>query len=75
MSYFANRPEIVKIFEDLEKFRDYCRFNVDRRGMPLPFNEADLYNKRSWVYLSYLNRGKNNNNRNRGNYNKKRKFN
>ena len=40
-SYFESHPEIVKIFEDLEKFHDFCRFEM------IKFNEADLYNKKS----------------------------
>jgi len=31
------KPEVEKIFDDLEKWHDYCRFNL------LPFNPADLY--------------------------------
>ena len=38
-SYFESHPEIVKIFEDLEKFHDFCRFEM------IKFDEADLYNK------------------------------
>lgn len=30
-------PEVTQIFEDLEAYRDYCRFNF------LKFNERDLY--------------------------------
>lgn len=36
------KPEVSKIFDDLEKWLDYCRFNL------LPFNEADLYRSRDW---------------------------
>lgn len=45
--YFDRRPDIVKIFEDLEAFHDFCRIEL------LPFNEADLYNKHSKVWQSY----------------------
>jgi len=31
------KPEVNKIFDDLEAWLDYCRFNL------LPFNPADLY--------------------------------
>lgn len=31
------KPEVTKIFEDLEAWHDYCRFNL------LPFNPKDLY--------------------------------
>jgi len=47
VSYFENRPDIVRIFDDLEKFLDFCRFNL------LPFNEADLYNNRSAAWREY----------------------
>ena len=45
--YYDRRPDITKIFEDLEKFHDFCRIEL------LPFNEADLYNKHSKVWQSY----------------------
>ena len=35
--YFENRPDVVKIFEDLEAWHDHCRFNL------LDFNPAHLY--------------------------------
>ncbi len=46
-AYFDNNPEIVKIFEDLEDFHNYCRMEL------APFNEADLYNRGSWVWRGY----------------------
>jgi hypothetical protein len=46
-SYFENRPDIVKIFDDLEAFHDFCRMEM------FPFNEADLYNRESWVWRNY----------------------
>ena len=46
-AYFENRPDIVKIFDDLEKFQDFCRFEL------MPFNEADLYNRASPVWTQY----------------------
>ena len=42
-----NFPPVDKIFDDLEKFRDYCRFEGK------PFNEADLYKKDAWVWQAY----------------------
>lgn len=39
------KPEVEKIFEDLEKWLDYCRFNLR------PFNPKDLYRSdeyRAW---------------------------
>jgi len=49
-AYFDNHPEIVKIFEDLEAFHDFCRFEL------LPFNEADLYNGRSYIWRAFSDR-------------------
>jgi hypothetical protein len=46
-AYFENRPDIVKIFDDLEAFLDWCRLE------PAPFNEADLYNRESWAWRSF----------------------
>ena len=47
--YFANRPDIVKIFDDLEAYLDYCRITLQ------PFNPAELYKKDSATYQAYLN--------------------
>ena len=44
------KPEVEKIFEDLEKWHDHCRFNL------LPFNPADLY--RSKEYREFASPGK-----------------
>ena len=46
-SYFENRPDIVKIFDDLEGFHDFCRMEL------FPFNEADLYNWKSYAYQQF----------------------
>ena len=35
--YLKMKPEVSKIFEDLEEYKDYCRFNM------LKFDERDLY--------------------------------
>jgi len=42
-----NFPPVNKIFDDLEKFRDYCRFEGR------VFNEADLYNDKAPVWQQY----------------------
>jgi hypothetical protein len=47
VSYFAEHPEIVKIFDDLEKFKNYCRFEF------LPFNEKMLYNEKSSEWQAF----------------------
>lgn len=45
--YFERRPEIVKIFDDLDAYLDFCRIEL------LPFNPADLYNKHSKTWQLY----------------------
>ncbi len=47
VSYFQTRPDVVKIFEDLERYLDFCRINL------YPFNEADLYNNKSPIYREF----------------------
>lgn len=46
-SYFESRPDIVKIFKDLESYLNFCRIEL------FPYNEADLYQKSSWVWRKY----------------------
>jgi len=36
------KPEVSKIFDDLEAYLDYCRFNLIR------FSPADLYKSKDW---------------------------
>lgn len=36
------KPEVSKIFDDLEAWLDHCRFNL------LKFDPADLYKSREW---------------------------
>jgi hypothetical protein len=36
------KPEVSKIFDDLEAWLDHCRFNL------LKFNPADLYKSKEW---------------------------
>lgn len=45
--YLVMKPEVSKIFEDLEAYHDWCRWEL------APFNEADLYKKNSPVYSAY----------------------
>ena len=42
-----NFPPVNKIFDDLDKFRDYCRFEGK------VFNEADLYKDDAPVWQAY----------------------
>lgn len=47
-AYFEKRPDIVKIFQDLEDFRNYCRDAFCK------FDEADLYKRTSYEWRQYL---------------------
>jgi len=47
VNYWESKPEVVKIFDDLEKFQDFCRFEM------CEFNEANLYNRESQVWNNY----------------------
>ena len=48
MGYFENRPDVVQIFDDLDKLRAFCRFEGYR------FDERDLYNKKSRAWQAFL---------------------
>ena len=43
----TNFPPVDQVFDDLEKFREYCRFEGK------PYNEKFLYNDTSHVWQSY----------------------
>jgi hypothetical protein len=47
-SYFENRPDIVKIFDDLEGYYNFCRMELR------DYNPADLYRRDSQNYGAYL---------------------
>ena len=47
INYFETRPDIVKIFDDLEAFRDWCCLEL------CEFNEAYLYNRESWQWRNF----------------------
>jgi hypothetical protein len=40
------KPEVIKIFEDLDVWRNHCRFNL------LKFDPADLYRSDEWKEFS-----------------------
>lgn len=40
--YLKMKPEVDKIFEDLEQYKDYCRSYM------LKFDERDLYRSDQW---------------------------
>ncbi len=48
-AYFENRPDVVKVFDDLDDYLNFCRFEL------CDFNPADLYRKDSVNYQAYLN--------------------
>ena len=48
MAIEFNREAYNKVFDDLEKFKDYCRFEAK------PFDEKSLYKKGDKVWESYL---------------------
>ena len=58
MAIQFNREAYDKVFNDLEKFKDFCRFNTDNRGGFYPFNEKDLYNNSSYVWRAFNNRNR-----------------
>ncbi len=66
--YFENRPDVVKVWDDLEAYHDWCRFEL------CDFNPADLYRKDSKNYQSYLasKRGRRPNQGNRPRFEKRR---
>ena len=40
--YLVLKPEVTKIFDDLEAYHDHCRFNM------VKFDERDLYRSEEW---------------------------
>ena len=49
--YFTMKPEVKKIFEDLEAYLGYCRENM------LKYDERDLYHSEQWRRSKGLGRG------------------
>jgi hypothetical protein len=47
MTIEYNRQAYTKVFDDLDKFRDFCRFEGK------VFNEADMYKNTSDVWQQY----------------------
>ena len=47
-SYFNSRPDVVKIFDDLDSYRDFCRLEM------IEFDEAHLYNRQSDNWNKYF---------------------
>ena len=59
-AYFENNPSIVKIFDDLESFKNFCREAFAYGHDGYVFNERDLYNNKSraWQAFCAFRRGK-----------------
>jgi hypothetical protein len=60
--YLTMKPEVTKIFDDLEAWHDHCRFEM------INFNPADLYKSkeyRDFVYRSGKRKGGYQNNGNK----------
>ena len=51
--YFAKNPNIVKIFDDLEEFKHFCRYSFAYGYEGLVFNEKDLYKEGAPVWEAY----------------------
>lgn len=70
------KPEVSKIFYDLEEYLDFCRFELRE------FNPAHLYDKSNFNYRAFLGyrhgnwkRKNRNNNRNNNDNNNGRRYN
>ena len=51
--YFANNPEIVKIFDDLERFKAFCRTAYLYGHDGYAWDEKNLYNNKSRAWQAY----------------------
>jgi hypothetical protein len=45
---FQPNPRVQQIFEDLEKYLDFCK------DYGYKFDESDLYNQKNYVYRQYI---------------------
>ena len=46
--YFENRPDVVRVFDDLDAYLDWCRLELRE------FNPADMYRKDAVNYQAFL---------------------
>lgn len=51
--YFAKNPEIVKIFDDLERFTAFCKTAYLYGHDGYTGNEKDLYNNKSRAWQAF----------------------
>lgn len=45
--YLKMKPEVIRLYDDLEKYQEFCQTHGYR------FNEADLYNFKSYAWQQY----------------------
>jgi hypothetical protein len=48
VDYFGTRPDVVRVFDDLEAYHDWCRIEMRK------FDPADMYRKDAINYGAYL---------------------
>lgn len=53
-SYLKSRPDVRRVFEDLEAYHNFCRFNLRK------FDPAELYRRDSHNYRAFVASLKNN---------------
>ena len=46
-SYFDNRPDVVKLFDDIEAYQNYCRLEL------IEFNPADIITDKKVKFENY----------------------
>jgi hypothetical protein len=46
--YLTMKPEVAKVFDDLDRYLDFCRFELRE------FNPSHLYNKGNENYRAFL---------------------
>ena len=51
--YFANNPEIVKIFDDMERFKLFCKTAYLFGHDGYTWDEKNLYNNKSRAWQAY----------------------
>ena len=51
--YFANNPEIVKIFDDMERFKAFCKTAYLYGHDGYTWDESNLYNNKSRAWQAY----------------------
>jgi len=66
--HLGMKPEVKRIFEDLEKYHDYCRMHMCK------FDERDLYRRgTNWERMNRKLQRQNKNHNNNNNYHQRRR--